>query len=661
MSSKRNGEARKGGKQSDYCFFCETHVINFARHITRNHNSETEVQRIMSLPPGNKERQKLLADLRKRGNYLFSTIEEKAVKHSKVHIQVLPCDNCLGFYSIKYLWRHRRRCLNIIERRNHRAAGQNVLLKNLRVDKQLKETVFPRMRSDNISLTAKTDSLICAFGARYIKIHREKHFILVASRKMREMAKLLIELRKLDSSINQLFDALKPKYFDLLIRAVKTVAKYNIEKDCYKSPTYALNAGTMLKQCCDIAIYFALKKADVSNTIDSAEAEAEIKSLLLLIEGNWRFEISSQAASDLNLNKWNKVTIVPLASDLRLLKAHLIEKANSAITALEKEGTSQESYKVLLETVFCRVILLNRRRPGEVQRILKHTYESSSNNDDTYEEFSSVISLSEKVLLKHFKRLVIRGKRGRGVPVFFSKDVQHHIKVLLKFREKFVPKANTFLFGNIKTNEPVCGYKIIKKYAESCGAKNPTALSCTRLRKHLATLSQIFAMSDSDVERLATFMGHTLDVHRSSYRLPDDVYQTAKLSKLLLLMEKGEAEKYTGKTLDEIDINLEDNLMDDVYEHDGVEDMVINQTAQSPDSSILPQKCSEKTKRILVPWTTDQKTAVKDFFKKHILKKIPPKKDECLKVRELNKPLLENKDWLKIKVFVQNEYKKKKK
>ncbi|XP_046402981.1 uncharacterized protein LOC124168756 [Ischnura elegans] len=67
-------------------------------------------------------------------------------------------------------------------------------------------------------------------------------------------------------------------------------------------------------------------------------------------------------------------------------------------------------------------------------------------------------------------------------------------------------------------------------------------------------------MTDNDIEQLATFMGHTAGIHKQSYRLPDDVYQAAKISKILLLMEKGEAADFKGKNLDEIDINLEEKL-----------------------------------------------------------------------------------------------------
>lgn len=41
------------------------------------------------------------------------------------------------------------------------------------------------------------------------------------------------------------------------------------------------------------------------------------------------------------------------------------------------------------------------------------------------------------------------------------------------------------------------------------------------------------------------------------FRLTQDVYQTAKIAKLLLMMEKGNGADFQGKTLEQIDIHLE--------------------------------------------------------------------------------------------------------
>ncbi|KAL3279401.1 hypothetical protein HHI36_016912 [Cryptolaemus montrouzieri] len=97
---------------------------------------------------------------------------------------------------------------------------------------------------------------------------------------------------------------------------------------------------------------------------------------------------------------------------------------------------------------------------------------------------------------------------------------------------------------------------MMRKYAMNCGAKNPSASTATRLRKHLAALSQLLNMSENDIEHLDTFMDHTVGVHRGSYRLPNDIYQVAKISKLLLLVEQGGATKFKGKTFEEINLDI---------------------------------------------------------------------------------------------------------
>ncbi|KAF5281186.1 hypothetical protein FQA39_LY17857 [Lamprigera yunnana] len=163
--------------------------------------------------------------------------------------------------------------------------SQNYLLKNLQVNTKLRETVFPKMRADDISLVAKRDILICEFG------------------KMRE-------IRKLHPSIQNLFQALQPQNFDLIVEATKIVAQHDSVQDKFGSPTYAMNICTSLKECCNIAIVFALKRKFCYSTINSAQAESNLKTMVHLLGSNWKFDISNQAADDLNMSKWNKVTII---------------------------------------------------------------------------------------------------------------------------------------------------------------------------------------------------------------------------------------------------------------------------------------------------------------------------------------------------------------
>ncbi|KAF5294385.1 hypothetical protein FQR65_LT19982 [Abscondita terminalis] len=90
---------------------------------------------------------------------------------------------------------------------------------------------------------------------------------------------------------------------------------------------------------------------------------------------------------------------------------------------------------------------------------------------------------------------------------------------------------------------------------------------------------QLLNLSQNEVKQFSNFMGHTLKTHEEFYELPIDLYQTAKVSKILLMMEKGSIpQQYTGKSLAEI--NFDENL-------EYVEESEINDNISSvPDVEI---------------------------------------------------------------------------
>ncbi|CAG9836054.1 unnamed protein product [Diabrotica balteata] len=145
----------------------------------------------------------------------------------------------------------------------------------------------------------------------------------------------------------------------------------------------------------------------------------------------------------------------------------------------------------------------------------------SAKDNQYYEEFSEAISETERILIKSFKRIVIRSKRGRGVAVLGSKDVQEHLEMITKCKDLLLKIPRFYLFGNPKFDKQIRWYKVMSKFAKLCGAKNPSALTCTRLRIHLATLTQLFTISENDMEQLASFMGPTLE----AFANPEDSKQ----------------------------------------------------------------------------------------------------------------------------------------
>ncbi|VEN62581.1 unnamed protein product [Callosobruchus maculatus] len=661
--------------KKDFCFYCETEVLKFSRHILRHHSAEIEVQRILALPAKHKQRKFLFNKLRNNGNFIKSTATDNIVPVRKPICgsadgpsvsTYLPCKYCKGFYKKKWLFRHVAVCPfndeEHVTRMNAQSEGQS-LFATYRGNEILRKDIFPTLRPDAISFTAKTDYLICAVASRYLKSHRGRQYRIVVSRKMRQLASLTIELKK-KIKIKNLFDALDPNNFDCIVECTKIISRYDPSTDSFGAPSLASQMGTELKDCIDVAYNMTLK-----NSQKECEKTIKLKTLKELIVSEWRYEISTTANNDLKQKKWNKPSLIPLAEDLTLLKKYLLDQSEDCKKILLNHPTDEKAFRTLTELTFVQLLLLNRRRVGELQRMTLSSYVSNINNKPS-DEFLNCISESEKRLMRAFKLVVIKGKRGRGVPVLFTQAMESNVNLMIKLRENLLIHENIFLFPNITTTQSIDGSKAIYKHVRLAGVKNPAALTSTKLRKHLATMSQVINLSEQDLEQLAIFMGHTSDIHKTHYRLPSDVYQMAKVSKLLLLNEKGEASKYKGKSLDDIDIDLdviEDGESSD--EEDGTlgnnKELIASApstaTCVSEDQNTAPIVPSMiKKKRENQPWTEEQKRVTLKFFKYNLDKKIPPKKHECLQLQEQHPDLLGNKAWVKIKIFVVNTYNKQK-
>ncbi|XP_063910844.1 uncharacterized protein LOC135128004 [Zophobas morio] len=636
-------------RQPDFCIYCETDVLNFARHLRRIHGCEPEVIKILSVPASSPERKHLISELRKRGNFVKNShMCLKPVKSGKMGngVRYVPCKHCLGFYSSKQLYRHVKTCRSRETVRtvySHLTDAQNVLLRHKQIDKDLVNIVFPKMLADDISMEAKSDPLICMFGARYIKCHRERHFVNICSRKMRELSRLLIEIKKQKPLIQSLFEALRPENFQLFVQATKVIAKYDPETDKFETPTYALNIQSSLKQCCDIAILTVSKDSSVCDI----EAEEEYKAFKQLLEDAWKFEISAKFTVSNNTQKFNKVPLIPLVEDLKALTDYLEQEGEKTYLDLES-NRDLLSYKTLSEIVFCRLLLLNRMKIGELEKTRLSIYvsEDTTQNDD----LSHFVTLCERILLKKFKNIVLRDSQCRDIPVLFSSELQKYTDKLIELRTNFIRTENVYLFADIYTNNPIEAHKIFRTHALKSGVKNCNALISIRLRKHLATVAQLLTMSNYDLEQLQTFMGHNQDTERPFYVQPLDIHQVAKLSKTLLFKERGKTGELKIKTLSEIDMEIDSE--NDETDNEAQEDLEI--LCEYSSSRNKPNKIPRK----LIPWTVEQKAAARSFFAENIANKKPPKKNDVEQLRIRYNSLFDNKSWPQIKVFVQNIYKK---
>ena len=104
----------------------------------------------------------------------------------------------------------------------------------------------------------------------------------------------------------------------------------------------------------------------------------------------------------------------------------------------------------------------------------------------------------EKKLAKHFDRVEIHGKRSRMVPVLLTPDMIAAMNLLVKNRNKCqVHTDNIYLFARPGVLSHYRGSDCFRRYASQCGAKYPAALTLTRLRKQVATLSTVLNLKEN--------------------------------------------------------------------------------------------------------------------------------------------------------------------
>lgn len=129
-------------------------------------------------------------------------------------------------------------------------------------------------------------------------------------------------------------------------------------------------------------------------------------------------------------------------------------------------------------------------------------------------------------------------KGGRKVPVILTDEMQKHLSTVLQIRDELGIKS-PLIFIKPQSSCPVRGSDCLRKLSKACRAKCPETLTSTKLRKHLATMTQLLGFSETNLDVLAKFMGHDIRIHRQFYRLPENTVKLAKVTKKCTLLTLG--------------------------------------------------------------------------------------------------------------------------
>ncbi|KAL7879682.1 hypothetical protein SRHO_G00019360 [Serrasalmus rhombeus] len=342
-------------------------------------------------------------------------------------------------------------------------------------------------------------------------------------------------------------DFVDPANFMHVITAIRKVCGYDEEKCTYQRPSLALKLGHSLQKIASLVSFQAMMDKDT-------ERAEKARNFSDMYAARWGELISSHALRTQREVKWNAPLVLPFTEDVKMLHLYLDQKQEEFFQKLSADASSK-NWTLLAKVTLAQTILFNRRREGEVSKMALTSFASRS-TDDLHEDVALALSELEKKLCHHFSRIEIRGKRGRKVPVLLTPTMQRNMELLKEKREECaVPSENIYMFARPAALSHLRGSDCLREFATECGAKNPKALSSTKLRKHIATLSNVLNLSNTELDQLADFLGHDVRVHRDYYRLPEGTLQLAKISKILMALETGRLGEFSGKNLDEIHID----------------------------------------------------------------------------------------------------------
>ncbi|KAL3854696.1 hypothetical protein ACJMK2_013954, partial [Sinanodonta woodiana] len=577
------------------CLYCGKLLKHrIVEHLNAKHCNETEVAK--ALAKSGKLRAHAIEKIKHKSNYKHNIkvingnlIVAKRSATDQNYDQYLPCIYSLGFFKKGDLWKHGRsrkfKCPNATGNESSMQAHSKLLLSSTVESPRCKNLspILDSMHNDEVYGFLKNDNLILSFGKiLFEKLGiRRKHNI---SQRMRQLARIKISL---EPKCDQLSDIICGKLIDNVVNATNTLCNktQNNEKVfVFEKPGLALRLGHNLIKCAQIKRGNALRNDDESGYKEASR-------FLELMDAEWADKISSIALTTLKTNKFNKNDLLPLTSDLVKLKA-------------------------IFETTLAKVVIFNKRRGGEAAQLLLETYAKqgfwkSKANVEILNSLSSV----EKKLFSRLDIVQTQGKQNKVVPTLLTQEMIEALDLLVKFRGKCgVNQRNPYIFAT-QGEGYISTWQVMQIVSKASGCQQPELITSSRLRKYIATVAQVIDLSDHELQWLSSHLEHDLKTYKKYYRQQDSTLELTKVSKLLLAAEAGKLGEYTGKKLD--DINVEDIEMPNIEEDDdeeclNVHDDINNEINVAEDSA---KEELEKTK------TTEKKTVETDLHK--VVKEAP--------------------------------------
>ncbi|XP_042072188.1 uncharacterized protein LOC121812961 [Haplochromis burtoni] len=425
------------------------------------------------------------------------------------------------------------------------------------------------------------------------------------------------------------------------------------------------------------------------------------------IDPDEELELSAEGEDDAPEEKNGEIVsthrhhMSPLLSSLSCLVLYLRRQQHSSFLSLTRSPHSAEAWRLLCHSSLSLLILYNRHRECEVAKLTIQDYRNritpqpnASNSSPS--GMDAFLSPFERQVLCHLPRAGVLGKRGRIQPLILPPHCESCLDLLLRTSPNVgVDPESPYVFSRPYHSPatPLRGTDLLRNLARASGAKNPGALTATRVRRQVAILTQLLLLEEGDtqgggIKRLEDFLEHEYHVTQNCSTIIRDPALMGRVGRVVLYGER-EGVLFRGMSLQHICLELDvmsgnsaDSFSED-SEAEEVKEEIKEKTevtvkkkgpgrpprkkkAPVPSPVVSPSLANAHKRRNIPPksgkrgvlkrpWSEAERVAVETHLKRNLMELRVPAKADCERCLELCPLLVSNqRDWRAIKFYVHN-------
>lgn len=257
-----------------------------------------------------------------------------------------------------------------------------------------------------------------------------------------------------------------------------------------------------------------------------------------------------------------------MLSSLSCLVVYLHHQQQSSFLSLTRSPHSAEAWRLLCHSSLSLLILYNRHRECEVAKLTIEDYHNrvtpQADCGGGPSAMEALLSPFERQVLRHLPRAGVLGKRGRVQPLIFPPHCESCLDLLLQTSPNVgVDPESPYVFSRPYHSPatPLRGTDLLRNLARASGAKNPSALTATRVRRQVAILTQLLLLEEGEgqggaIKRLEDFLEREYHVSQSCAAILRDPGLMGRVGRVVLYGER-EGVLFRGMSLQQICLELD--------------------------------------------------------------------------------------------------------